>query len=71
METTTKKYQLLFSDVAMGHPDLGWMKYEENKLKHSDDPDDVDLAYIRFLYGRGFKNVRVYCGYAWVDVEGK
>jgi hypothetical protein len=54
------KYELLFSDLRMGHPDLGWMP-----RKSSCCADDEDLAYQRFLRAQGVE-ARVHDGYAFV-----
>lgn len=55
------RYELLFSDIKMGHPELGWMPRGNFK-----DLDDEDLKYQRFLKSRGI-SARVQGGYAWVD----
>jgi hypothetical protein len=56
----TKRYELLFSDVEIGHPELGWMP------RTLGDTDKEDDEYKRFLKARGIK-ARVYNGYAVVE----
>lgn len=57
----SKRYELLFSDTEMGHPDLGWMPRRDDVIE-----DDEDFAYRKFLRNRGIV-ARVRDGYAWVE----
>jgi len=56
-----KTYELTFSDLQFGHPDLGFISREDCR-----DPDEEDMAYARFLFAKGFKSVRVRDGKATV-----
>jgi hypothetical protein len=58
---TDKTYELLFSDLEIGHADLGFMSREDCR-----DPDEEDTRYARFLKEKGFKHVRVWDGKARV-----
>lgn len=59
------KYELLFSDLVMGHPDLGWMPRDMVKLQAAYGVEDEDQAYCVFLNDRGI-TAAIMGGYAWV-----
>lgn len=60
--TKKTRYELLFSDIEMGHRDLGWLP---RLFKNA---DDEDLNYERFLNRKGIK-ARVVEGVAYVESE--
>ncbi len=55
MANTKITYDLVYDDVEIGHPDLGFMPRDQRAFTNEDgyDADDEDEAYQRFLYEKG------------------
>lgn len=59
MAKTVKTYELTFSDLEMGHPDLGFVSREDCR-----DEDEEDARYSRSLRDKGLDVVSVFDGKA-------
>jgi len=62
MGKSERVYELTFSDIEFGHPDLGFISREDCR-----DPDEEDMAYARYLISKGHAGVRVRDGKATVS----
>jgi hypothetical protein len=64
----SRKLELVYSDVEIGHPELGMMPRDERIFTGKDgyDADDEDEAYQRFLKQKGVQ-ARVVEGTVFLD----
>lgn len=65
-----KTYALLFSDLEMGHDELGWMPRDRKTLMKAYSVEDEDAAYTRFLKNLNIV-AQVHGGYAVVTEGAK
>lgn len=63
----TKRYELLFSDLEVGHPELGWVKRKPLPTSSPYYNEDEDLSFVRMLHRKGI-DARVVEGIAYVEV---
>ncbi|HEY8096884.1 MAG TPA: hypothetical protein VIE65_12450 [Methylobacter sp.] len=57
----SNRYVLLFSDLEVGHPELGFVSREDCR-----DPDEEDIRFQRMLVKQGCRRIQVHDGIAQI-----